>query len=455
MAAVTGAGAAVEAPRRRWYARGMAGPARAAVAAMVCCTLVGAAASAQPDDDSPADPYADPGARLPPVQATPPTPDQIVAQALVERATQLVEAGFTAEASQLASEALVRQADGPTADAARALLARIRPPAPPASIEQDRLIPPDPAPQVVDPEEPGGRVDRPRTSHALGLHLGLYGATVGAALSIGDGNSAAIPVGALGLGLGYLGGRWAHRRFAMSPARSRYVGSIINWSALAGGMFADLTTGTDGTTASDVLVGASLTGGLAAIFAGPLTRDTEVTTGDVAVIDSFAAWGAVGGLTLGFVMVPAESEAYTLNALLGAAGGWMVGRQVARRTELSSARMSRVLGAGLIGAATPWALYPLVSDSGSYHDEQVFGFLSTAGLVGGIYLGFRVTRGMADEPSPDDDDEAGVTALLRRSAVGRWRVGAGLPRPLAAAGLGLDGGTGGRGLALDLAAGRF
>ena len=57
-------------------------------------------------------------------------------------------------------------------------------------------------------------------------------------------------------------------------------------------------------------------------------------------------------------------------------------------------------GLSALGGAVPFLLYAAIHDSHSRVDERVVGLLSTGGLVGGAYLGFRITRGM-DEGRQD------------------------------------------------------
>jgi len=155
------------------------------------------------------------------------------------------------------------------------------------------------------------------------------------------------------------------------------------------------------------------------------------------------AWGLVGGLTFGLALDPPQGEAYSLNGFLGLAGGYLIGHAAARKSDLSTARMARVNAAALVGAVAPWLLYAASSDDTTSSDEQAFGFLSTVGLLGGAYLGFRWTKGM--KPGSEvDDHELGPTALFRHGRAG-WTAG----------GLGLTRAQGGHGAALTLVGGSW
>src|SRR5690606_26528065 len=111
-------------------------------------------------------------------------------------------------------------------------------------------------------------------------------------------------------------------------------------------------------------------------------------------VDTLAGIGTVGGLTMGMLMQPAQPEAYAVNSIIGAAGGVIAGIVAAPNTNTTPRRMLRVAGLSAAGGAVPFLLYGAIYDSGSKADERVVGLLSSVGLVGGAYLGFRLTRGM-------------------------------------------------------------
>src|SRR6185369_3678032 len=103
-----------------------------------------------------------------------------------------------------------------------------------------------------------------------------------------------------------------------------------------------------------------------------------------------------------------------VNSIIGAAGGVLVGVIAGPNTNTTPRRMARVAGLAALGGALPFLLYAGIYDSNESGDEQVVGFLSSAGLVCGAYLGFRLTRGMdagldlQEGKHADDDDDAPV-----------------------------------------------
>jgi hypothetical protein len=112
-----------------------------------------------------------------------------------------------------------------------------------------------------------------------------------------------------------------------------------------------------------------------------------------------------------------------------------------------------MLGALVLGG-TPWLLYLPLEDGGTTSDERVIGFLSSAGIVAGAYLGYRWSKKLAgDEVQPgrkrtrDPDDAAGASALFRRDPGGGWSLAPALPRPALV--------DGRRAWLVDLAAGSF
>ncbi|MEZ4359467.1 MAG: hypothetical protein R3B48_04750 [Kofleriaceae bacterium] len=353
---------------------------------------------------------------------------EAVAFAVAARAQELLDAKQFADAKQLAIEAIARSPHGVAAERAqlilkaadRALGVDDPPPAPPA--------PPEEAPPVVPTApEPEGRAPSGRR-HAM-IHGGLYGGLVGATLGslITDQAGVEVAAGAAGAAAG----AWFTPRLArrLDVEQVRTVGSASLWGGVLGGLLADVTTGLEDSSPRQILLGATLGSSLGALGGYSLARGRPFTRGDVALIDTLASVGAVGGLTLGLAMQPVETEGYSLNAALGATAGVVVGAIAAPQTNTTPRRMTRVAGASAIGAAAPWLLYAAIADGGTNNDEQVVGLLSTAGLLAGAYLGFRWTRGMdagldvhaGQAPKRDVDDAP--SALLRRSSGGRLSLG--------------------------------
>lgn len=390
-------------------------------------------AQALPARAQPLDPYADPIAE---VDAEPPIAVG-VAGALVARAELLLDGGDTASAQQLAREALALLTTGHPSEAdlqrrAQGVLSFGAGPDP-------AMVPFDPP--EVDVEEPPPIVDKPpldRPEPTGRRALMGYGAAAGGALGgiLGvsaadgvDGSGAGwLPgtaVGAgLGAGLGYgLGGR-------LPDGRARLMGSGALWGVIATAAFADVVSGLDSSTSSDISWGATL-GGLAGLGAGyGFSRGRTFTAGDVAMMDAFAGLGGLAGLTLGVALDPVEGEGYSLNLALGVAGGWAIGAMAAPKLAGDPRRALYVTGFGLLGAAAPWLLYPAIASDeidGSNDGQQAIGFFSAVGLVGGVALGLHRTRGRYVEGSSTMAAGAPATALLTRSADGRWDLGAIVP----------------------------
>jgi hypothetical protein len=401
--------------------------------------------AAAPRTGAPRDPYGDP-----PATAAPADPyaaqdaaarelDEAVAASLVERAQLLIDQRAYADARQLAVEALVRSPDGPSAPAARALLASANRQlgiaehdATPAAVTGG----PPPHPDgTVDPYDDGAATpalrDRPDSGRPLMTMIGAgTGALAGMALGgllTGD-DAVGLAIGGLGGAVagGIAGDRYADRT-RMGRARARTVGSGATWGAVSLGFFADVVD-LDGTTTTEVALGASLGalggGALGAVVAGR----HQPTLGDVALVDSFAAWGVTGGLTLGLVMQPFEAEGYSLNVALGSAAGAAVGILAARRTELPVDRVVRVNLWAFGGAAAPWLVYALAADDTTNDDEQWVGLFSSLGLAGGAIVGFQLTRGWRSGPDAATDAPA---ALVRRGSDGAWSMGGLAVRPAA------------------------
>lgn len=321
----------------------------------------------------PVDPYGDP----PP--STPITDDNevdvTVAAALVARARVLADEGAYADAKQLVVEALVRN---PGDAAAKAFLVEL-------NQRLGIVDPPVSRPPPVEPVPPGP-TGLPATPPPEDL------------------------VDTPGPDTGYV----------RPGAFTRYAGGIVG-GAVAGGLFADVVTGLDDTTEDQVLTGVVLGAAAGTVLARGLGK-AELTKGDFALINSMTAWGLAGGMMFGFALDPPEGEAFSLNGVLGIAGGYFIGHAAARKSDVSSARMARVNLAAFVGVAAPWLLYAAVSDDETTDDEQAFGWLSTAGLIGGVYLGFRWTRGMKPGSEVDAREAARPIALFELGR-GGWRAG--------------------------------
>jgi hypothetical protein len=382
--------------------------------------------------DAPQDPY-----------GADPVLNEQIAEQLVSRAQELLDAKIYVDAKQLAVEAVVKSPKGNAADRARYIIKLVNqqlgikddpPPTPPSEIkpeEQPDLSPMnappfDPAkdpPPFVDNEVHDGRT-------AGMVHGALFGGTIGATIGgyIGQDNpaSVAVPVGiATGLGAGLLGRRVV-RSLEWDEAQVRTAGSISLWGGVIGGLFAGAVTGEgEGSpSAKGIMLGASIGSTVGLLSGGGLARNHKLTRGDVALVDTLAGIGTVGGLTMGMLMQPAQPEAYAVNSIFGAAGGIVVGVLAAPKTNTTPRRMLRVAGLAAAGGALPFLLYAGIYDSSTDSDEQVVGFLSSAGLVTGAYLGFRLTRGMdagRDVHGRRYDDAP--AAALARSSDGSWTFG--------------------------------
>lgn len=381
----------------------------------------------------PADPYGEPE----------PTQDEVlneqIAESLVQRAQELYDARVFVDAKQLAVEALVKSPKGAAGAHAKFLLAAINkqlgipdPDAKPDTnsgkvdttpITDPTVKPPEPVPPP--PEQPSTTYVTPARVHGA-LYAGLIGTTIGSFFSKDTPAGGAIPVGVV---FGVLGGLYTPRltdRIGWNDAQVMTAGAGSTWLGIMGGLVADAVK-TDGTTARQVLVGSSIgsTVGLAA-GAALATRD-NYTTGDLALVDTLAGIGVAGGFTIGMLMQPAESEAYSVNAVLGGAGGLVIGLIAAPNTNTTPRRMARVAGLAAAGGAVPFLLYAGIHNPDSKADERVTGLLSTVGLLGGAYLGFRLTRGMDEgldvKPGAKKPVEDAPAALLGRHSDGRWALG--------------------------------
>jgi len=430
-------------PYQQQPAPAPAAPARAAPAPAAPAPAAPAPAAptpgAAPALDVPQDPYA----QVPAQPAQDAVLAERIAGALVARAQELLDARVFLDAKQLAVEALVKSPRGGSAEHARAIIHTVNvqlgiPEDSPRSEGkptedvdtspiQDPTLSTSPVVSPPEGEPPSARDTRIAAGIHGGLYAGLLGTTIGAFFSSDTPAKGAVPVG---LAVGLAGALVAPKltdKLHMTEAQIRTAGAATLWGGVIGGLFGDIAK-TEGTTAREVLVAASVGSTLAGLGGYALGRRVQLTRGDVALIDTLAGIGGVGGLTIGMLMQPVESEAYSLNAVLGVAGGVVAGYIAAPMTNTTPRRMLRVAGLAAVGGAAPFVLYAAIHSSSSTADDRITGILSTGGLVLGAYLGFRWTRGMDDgldtldgKPSKDVDDAP--IALIGRSSAGRWGLG--------------------------------
>lgn len=401
---------------------------------------------AAPAPVTPQDPYAGAPANAPLPTAQDPVLAERVAASLVARAQELLDQRVFLDAKQLAVEALVQSPRGSSADHARAIIRAVNQelgiaeePARPEPIKPIKPIKPiedvDTSP-IQDPAQPTAPVAPPSDTGrrsgrvAAGVHGALYGGLLGTTIGAffdDDPARGGVPVG---IAIGVLGGLALPKladKAGLTESQVRVVGSATVWGGALGGLFADIAK-TEGTSAREVLVTASITSTVAGLAGVAYARSHELTRGDVALVDTLAGLGAAGGLTLGMVMQPVESEGYSLNAVFGITAGVIVGVVAAPRTNTTPRRMLRVAGIAAIGGAAPFLLYAGIRDGSSTADERITGALSTGGLVLGTLLGLHWTRDLdAGLDTPDgkprkDRDDAPV-AVVGRSSTGRWALG--------------------------------
>ncbi len=397
---------------------------RSGVTLVTLCCLGGIASAQEAPPQAP--PQAPPAQGPQDPYAPDPVMQEQIAEQLVTRAQELLDAKIYLDAKQLAVEALVKSPKGPAADRARYIIKVVNqnlnikedpPPTPPSQTPPDGngdkvdLTPigdptqfdpsrdPPPNQTPVAPADTGAGYRNRITAATVhgALYGGVLGATVGAYINSDNPASVAVPLGiATGLGGGLLGRQLARKR-SWDEAQLRTVGSLNFWGGTIGGMFGWAVTGAgedDSPTATGVLLGASIGATSGLLVGGLMAKDHKLTRGDVALVDTFAGMGAIGGLTIGMLMQPAQNEAYAVNSILGAAGGIAVGVIAGPQTNTTPRRMLRVAGLAAAGGALPFLLYAGIASSDTNGDERLVGALSSIGLVGGAYLGFRLTKNM-------------------------------------------------------------
>jgi hypothetical protein len=359
-----------------------------------------------------------------------------VAGQLVARAQELFDAKMYVDAKQLAVEALVESPKGVAADAARSIIRQVNQ----VLGIQDDPVPalpdkPDVSP-IEDPTKLAKHVETatPTLAHdgkmAAGVHGVLYGGVVGAAIgslfSSSKPAEGAVPVGLAAAVGGALIAPRLTERLHWDEAQIRTTGSGSVWGGVAGGFFADVVLGSNGghTTAPGVLIGSSIGATVGLAGGAYYARRHELTRGDVALIDTLAGMGTVGGLTIGMLMQPAQPEAYSLNAVIGAVGGVVVGVVAAPQTNTTPRRMLRVAGVAAAGGAVPLVI--LAAGPHRSGVQRAAGGLSAAGMIAGAWLGFYLTRNLdvgLDVPDHVERASDSPPAVVGRDSDGHWHLG--------------------------------
>jgi hypothetical protein len=381
-----------------------------------------AAGSAAPAAPSPGDRLQDPYDTT----AKDPALAESVASALVDRAQDLFDARELGDAKQLAVEAIATAPSGPAAERAKQILASID--GPPrrdnVTVTDDKIEAPPALGSGAAPRDevtpPGGHGARVEASVYAGLLGGAIGSTIGTAFT-SDPNgqvTAAIAGGAVAAAAGILFvAPWLDR--TLNAAQVHPVGAGAVWGGIIGGLMANISTGTDpqGTSTQSVMIGTSIGATVFTLGSYALARRDDFTVGDVALIDTMAGIGGIGGFTVGLIMQPAQYEAYEINAVVGIATGVIVGMIYAPQTNTTPRRMLRVAGLAALGAGVPLLLDP------AGVDDTLVGLLATGGLVAGTYLGFRWTAHMDEGLDRKPGKADAPAAVVGRSSDGSWAFG--------------------------------
>lgn len=478
-----------------------------AVAALIAAlTSTAVRAGAQPDE-APADPYAPvpaqpaPADPYAPVPATPaPDPDatavtgldderqreidDAVAQVLYDQGKTLYTQGEHLDAKQLFIESLERSAKGPAARDALAMLRTANERLGIANLDDGNpsVAPTDPVDPygtggpgndlldpygdnggIADPYGTGsGRADLDAAAIArrrVMMWSAGYGALLGLAVAgpqdeTGDTRGVSILAALIGGGVGAGAAWYALRKRELTLGQGQAVLSGGSWGAYTVALFGDAVTGVDTTTTNEGFKATAIGGALGLLGGAVYAAKKDPSEHDVSLINSFGLYGTTAGLLFGVGMSPPESEAYSINGLIGAGAGLVLGHYLAGRADVSRRRMLRVDLGALAGVAATWAVfYPLVADDGTDNDEQAAGFISIGAMAGGAYIGWRLTRGMDDPPTLTAERDAPLPGLVTRGADGSWGLGAALPRPMENPALAPR--TGAFTLGADVLSGRF
>jgi hypothetical protein len=299
------------------------------------------------------------------------------------------------------------------------------------------------APTVI----PRKKTARPPKDQTVKNVIVVFGGGTGAAMgymgysAITDDEDAALLPVMLGTTAVGLGASWllvSGRKIAEGDAS--VIMSATTWAGVFAGAVANMID--DPTQCVDCLSGhedvgrgsyyVAMTAGASAGLVGGIlfARRYHPSAGDVALTNSFMAYGVGLGLFAGVILQPSQGRAYTFNSTLGAAIGLGVGVYLARRTEVSRTRALLMDVAALAGAfAGYYVIGGLIDqDDGSHTDEQIAGAAGAIGMAAGAFLAWTFTRGKTGKRIDKlVDRDPAPPALITRGSDGEWRWGAVAP----------------------------
>ena len=421
--------------------------------------------AAEAPKEQPVDPYGEPPTEAPPPPTDPADDiDDQVAQALYARGQQLLQRGDAASAKLLFIESLERSPKGTRSSDALRYLRVANKKLGLKNLDDGRPgAPVDPyggatGEAPIDPYDPGqGGGDGGDVSQQVDQRTSAAGRRVVMAFSAGAGliaglaiagpesettndfgettsevSGGAVLAGLLGAAAGFGTAWWLTDRYPVTNGQSAAIASGATWGTIDLAYFGDAVTGVD-SDPNDVwkfaAVGSLIGIGGATWYAARFDPSEE----QMLFVNSLGAIGTAGGLLVGVGIQPPESEAYSINALVGSVAGLGVGLALSDAVQVSSRRMLFVDLAAAAGAVVPWALlYPLIKDDDSENDEQAAGWLSALTLGGGAVTGWLLTRGMDEGGAAEAQAarDAPPPALVERGAGGSWGLGTLLPRPM-------------------------
>jgi hypothetical protein len=252
---------------------------------------------------------------------------------------------------------------------------------------------------------------------------GELGSVRGGAVALG-----LVSAGAAGYFSYYLGDKQG-----LTMTQGNVIASAGFWGMYNGAHLGNLFAGVDSDN-NDVYKGMAISGLIGSGIGYYYAKEKNPTEGQLAFTNSLTLYGTSGGLLFGVALDPPRGDAYSLNAVIGSGLGlglayYVDGYRPTRR------RMLKVDLGAAVGALAPWVLiYPFTADSNSSGDEQLIGFLSMVGLVGGGYGVWRYTDGEdeTDETARDEDASLSTAppAILQRSSAGSWALGTPAIRPM-------------------------
>jgi len=245
-----------------------------------------------------------------------------------------------------------------------------------------------------------------------------------------------VALGMVGLGLGVGGSYLLDQKVGITRGQAMAVFSGEAVGFLNGYMLSAIAQPRDYRGHYRYMMAGTLLGGTGAVV---LDHYLELGSGQMAMANSGAFWGAVLGLTSMVFVDPEDDAAAWIRVVSALDIGLVTGALLTQKWDISRRRMGVINLSAVAGAGLGLGFGFFGSFYGNMNEES-FTILMLASTASGAALGAYLSRKM-------DGDSTDASALLNLTE-GRWGFGTPLPAPMLTP-------NGEMGIGVSLANGRF